>query len=249
MTQSTAGQAHAATAAAYLQNLAGIITSRTDEAAGEIAAAARLIGESIVNGGILHLFGSGHSRLVAIDTAVRASSLTCSTVIVPEDWPGRVERTEGLGEAVLRRSDIRSGEVLVVISNSGVNPLPLDVAGVAAGRGASIVGVGSAAHSKSMTSRHSSGRKLMDVSDVFLDTGVPAGDSILQPEGIPPIGPASTVAASVLVHAVLVETIGWLAAHGHEPPVRRSRNLPGGDEHNARVAAPYLDRIPELRWM
>jgi uncharacterized phosphosugar-binding protein len=89
----------------------------------------------------------------------------------------------------------------------------------------------------------------MEVVDVFLDTGVPAGDALFHPPDTPPVGPASTVAASALVHATLVEASRWLVDHGHEPPIRRSRNLPGGEEHNTAVAARYLDRLPELRWM
>jgi uncharacterized phosphosugar-binding protein len=236
-------------AADYLTELAGIISSRRTECAGQIGAAAQAIGECVAAGGIIHLFGSGHSRLVAIDAAVRAATMTNSEAICPDEWVGRVERLEGVGEIVLRRSDIRAGEVLIVISNSGLNPLPIEVARGGASRGATVIGVGSAAHSKAGTSRNSSGERLMEVVDVFLDTGVPAGDALFHPPDTAPVGPASTVAASALVHATLVEASRWLVDHGHEPPIRRSRNLPGGEEHNTAVAARYLDRLPELRWM
>jgi uncharacterized phosphosugar-binding protein len=236
-------------AADYLTELAGIISSRRTECAEQIGAAAQAIGECVAAGGIIHLFGSGHSRLVAIDAAVRAATMTSSEAICPEEWVGRVERVEGVGEIVLKRSDIRAGEVLIVISNSGLNPLPIEVARGGAARGATVIGVGSAAHSQAGTSRHSGGERLMEVVDVFLDTGVPAGDALFHPPDTPPVGPASTVAASALVHATLVEASRWLVDHGHEPPIRRSRNLPGGEEHNTAVAARYLDRLPELRWM
>jgi uncharacterized phosphosugar-binding protein len=232
-------------AADYLTELAGVIASRRTACAEPIAAAARAIGESVAAGGILHLFGSGHSRLVAVDAAVRAATMTNAEAICPDEWPGRVERLEGVGEIVLKRSDIRAGEVLVVISNSGLNPLPLEVARGGASRGAVVVGVGSAAHSLAGTSRYG---RLLEIADIFLDTGVPAGDALFHPPDTPPVGPASTVAASALVHATLVEASRWLVDHGHEPPIRRSRNLPGGAEHNTEVAARYLDRLPELRW-
>ena len=241
--------ADAPNAADYLTELAGIISSRQTECAGQIGAAAQAIGECVAVGGIIHLFGSGHSRLVAIDAAVRAATMTSSEAICPDEWVGRVERVEGIGEIVLKRSDIRAGEVLIVISNSGLNPLPIEVALGGTARGATVIGVGSAEHSKAGTSRHSSGERLMEVVDVFLDTGVPAGDALFHPPDTAPVGPASTVAASALVHAALVEASRWLVDHGHEPPIRRSRNLPGGAEHNTAVAARYLDRLPELRWM
>jgi uncharacterized phosphosugar-binding protein len=233
----------------YLQALATLIASRATACGEQIDAAARLIGESIAGGGILHLFGSGHSRLVAVDTAVRAATLTASHAVYPEEWLGRIERVEGLGDIVVKRADLRAGDVFVVISNSGLNPLTIDVAILAGQAGAKVIATGSAAHSLAGVSRHSSGKRLMDVCDVFLDTGVPAGDALFQPVDTPPVGPASTVAASALLHATLVEATRWLVDHGYEPPLRRSRNLPGGDQHNATVAARYADRIPELRWM
>jgi uncharacterized phosphosugar-binding protein len=236
-------------AADYLTELAAVVSRRATECAGQISAAAEAIGRCVAAGGILHLFGSGHSRLVAVDAAVRAGTMTNAAAICPDEWVGRVERVEGVGEIVLKRADIRAGEVLVVISNSGLNPLPIEVARGGTARGATVIGVGSAAHSRAGTSRHSSGERLMDVVDVFLDTGVPAGDALFHPADAPPLGPASTVAASALVHATLVEASRWLVDHGHEPPIRRSRNLPGGEEHNTAIAARYLDRLPELRWM
>ncbi|GHJ41911.1 sugar isomerase domain-containing protein [Streptomyces sp. TS71-3] len=236
-------------AADYLTELADIISRRGIECAEQIGAAAEAIGACVAAGGIIHLFGSGHSRLVAIDAAVRAATMTNAVAICPDEWVGRVERVEGIGEIVLKRSDIRAGEVLVVISQSGLNPLPIEVALGGIAREATVVGVGSAAHSQAGTSRHGSGARLMDIVDVFLDTGVPAGDALFHPAHTAPLGPASTVAASALVHATLVEASRWLVDHGHEPPIRRSRNLPGGAEHNTAVAARYLDRLPELRWM
>ncbi|HEY9410671.1 MAG TPA: sugar isomerase domain-containing protein [Jiangellaceae bacterium] len=233
----------------YLAAVSELVASRQPAVGERITAAAELVGRSVAEGGILHLFGSGHSRLVAIDAAARAATLTASRAVVAEEWPGQVERVEGLGEIILRRTDLGAGEVIVVISNSGLNPLPIDVAMVASARGASVVGVGSAAHSLAGESRHSSGRRLLDVSDVFLDTGVPAGDALFEPDDTPPAGPASTILAATLVHAVIVEASRWMRDHGSEPPVRRSRNLPGGDEHNAALAARYQDRIPELRWI
>ncbi|MEE6262862.1 sugar isomerase domain-containing protein [Plantactinospora sonchi] len=241
--------AEAPRAADYLTRLAEVISSRQTQCAKQIQAAARAIGECVAADGIIHLFGSGHSRLVAIDTAVRAATMTNSEAICPDEWVCEVERVEGIGEIVLKRSDIRAGEVLVVISNSGLNPLPIDVALGGKARGATVIGLGSAAHSLAGESTHSSGQRLMEVVDIFLDTGVPAGDALFHPADTPPVGPASTVAASALMHATLVEATRWLVEHGHQPPIRRSRNLPGGDEHNAAVAARYLDRLPELRWM
>lgn len=232
----------------YIAAIADLITSRRAACGEAIKTAAELVGRCVADGGIIHLFGSGHSRLVAIDTAGRAATLTASRSINSEEWPGRVERFEGLGEVILRRTDLRAEEVVVVISNSGLNPLPIDVALAASARGAKVLGIGSVEHSRAGISRHSTGQRLLDVCDVFLDTGVPAGDALFQPVDTAPVGAASTIMAATLMHAVIVEATRWMRDHDHEPPVRRSRNLPGGDEHNDALAARYQDRIPELRW-
>jgi uncharacterized phosphosugar-binding protein len=232
----------------YIVAIAELILSRREACGETIKQAAELVGRCVADGGIIHLFGSGHSRLVAIDTAGRAATLTASRSINSDEWPGRVERFEGLGEVMLRRTDLRPGEVVVVISNSGVNPLPIDVALASTAKGAKVVGIGSVAHSRAGTSRHSTGKRLLDVCDVFLDTGVPAGDALFRPSDTPPVGAGSTILAATLVHAVIVEATRWMRERNYDPPVRRSRNLPGGDEHNDALAAHYQDRIPELRW-
>jgi uncharacterized phosphosugar-binding protein len=232
----------------YLVGVADLIMSRREVCGESIKQAAELVGRCVADGGIIHLFGSGHSRLVAIDTAGRAATLTSSRSVNSEEWPGRVERFEGLGAVILRRTDLRSGEVVFVISNSGLNPLPIDVAIEAAAQGAKVVGIGSEAHSRAGTSKHSTGKRLLDVCDVFLDTGVPAGDALFQPHDTPPVGAGSTILAASLMHAVIVEATRWMRERDYDPPVRRSRNLPGGDEHNDALATRYQDRIPELRW-
>lgn len=232
----------------YLVAVADLILSRRVVCAESIARAAEFLAHCIESGGIMHLFGSGHSRLVAIDTAGRAATLTASRSIISEDWPGRVERFEGLGAVILKRTDVRPDEVVVIVSNSGVNPLPIDVALEAASRGAKVVGIGSATHSRAATSRHSSGKRLLEVCDTFLDTGVPAGDALFQPDDTPPVGAASTIVACSLMHAVIVEASRRMKDDGYAPPLRRSRNLPGGDEHNDALGRRYEDRIPELRW-
>lgn len=232
----------------YLRAVAELIMSRRAPCAPSIRNAGELVARCIEDDGIIHLFGSGHSRLVAIDTAGRAATLTASRSIISEDWPGRVERFEGLGSVILQRTDVRPGEVVIVISNSGVNPLPIDVALEAVQQGAKVVGIGSAAHSKAAATRHSSGKRLLEICDVFLDTGVPPGDALFQPQDTPPVGAASTIMACSLMHAVIVEASRRMKDAGYEPPLRRSRNLPGGDEHNDALGRKYSGRIPELRW-
>lgn len=234
-------------AEAYLRALEQLLRELRETQLPAVGEVAEAVGRCIAAGGVVHVFGSGHSHLVAEEVFVRAGTLTAVRALWPQQITDRFERVEGLGGAVLDMGDVRPGEVLFVISNSGINPLPIDVALEGRRRGAYTVGVGSRAHSLAAESRHSSGCRLCDVCDRFLDTRVPPGDALLRLPGLPyPLGPASTVAAVSLVQAVLAEAVRWLVDRGHDAPVRISRNLPGGDEHNAALAERYRGRIPEL---
>lgn len=213
----------------------------------KIKEAARWISESMVNGGILHLFGSGHSALPAKDVFIRAGSLSNVRAIAPDEDLDRFERIEGVAQALLNEYDLRSDEVIIIISNSGINPLPIEVAQIAKAKGLKTIALTSISHSKKGTSRHSDGKKLFEIVDLTIDTNVPYGDASLEAKDLPMrIGPLSTISGLILVHAIVVETIGLLLARGIEPPVRISRNTPQGDDHNDRFRKIYGDRIPEL---
>jgi len=232
---------------AYLQAVSALLAELQATQLDSLRVVGEVIGRSVAAGGIVHLFGSGHSHMAAEEVFVRAGTLTTVRAIWPEQITDKLERVEGLGPSILKMGDVRPGEVLFVISNSGINPMPVDVALEAKGRGAVTVAVTSIQHSLAVPSRHSSGRRLMDVCDYLLDTRVPAGDVLLTVPGLGyPIGPASTVGSVSLIQAAMAEAVHWLVANGHEPPVRISRNMPGGDAHNDRLGLRYRDRIPEL---
>ncbi len=223
-----------------LADVMAVEGERLREAAGWVAA-------SMVEGGILHLFGAGHSALPAKDIFVRAGSLSNVRVVPMCEELDRLERVPGVAEALLRTYDMRMGEVMVVISNSGINPLPIEVALVAKARGLRTVGITSLAHSTRSQSRHPDGHRLFDVVDLVLDTHVPYGDAGLQVEGLSaPIAPLSTLAGLMLVHALILETIAALTQRDYDPPIRISRNTSMGDAHNAQFIELYGSRIPEL---
>jgi uncharacterized phosphosugar-binding protein len=113
--------------------------------------------------------------------------------------------------------------------------------------GLHVIAVTSMAHSKSVTSRHSSGKKLYQLAEVILDTGAPAGDASMTFEGLPlKAGAVSTVLGAAIMNAVMVEAIQYMLGKGFEPPVLMSANLDGSDEHNARVIARYPSYLASL---
>jgi len=233
---------------AYLTRAASLLRLIDEQEGERIERLGERIGRSVAAGGIVHLFGSGHSHMAAEEPFVRAGTLTAVRAIWPQQVTDRFERVPGLGASILSMGDVREGEVLFVISNSGRNPLPVDVALAGSAAGAYVVGVGSSAHAQATPSRHPDGHHLLDVVDEFLDTHVPSGDALLvDVDGLPPIGPGSTLASVALVNAVFVHAAVTMRRLGHDPPVRVSRNVPGGDAANDRLAERYGDRIPELR--
>ena len=227
------------------QELVGALREREAE---HIATAAGWCADTIVAGGIVHLFGSGHSALPAREAFVRAGSLSAIRAIGLDPVIGRFERVEGTGLALLEREDVREGEVMIVISQSGINPLPIEVALEAKRRGLRTVAITSLAHSSASASRRRSGEHLFEIADLVIDTHVPLGDASISLDDTPmKVGPLSTLAGVLVINAIVAATAGRLVALGSTPPVRISRNTPQGDAHNRAFAERYGDRIPELR--
>jgi uncharacterized phosphosugar-binding protein len=236
----SAGNLYFETAGSLLQEIAA-------QEMGKIAQVGRVAARSIIDGGIFHLFGVGHSAIPVHELYIRAGSLTNARPVSLERILDLFEQVNNVGTTLMRNFDGRPGEVLIVISNSGVNPLPLEVALEGKKRKLFTVGISSFAHSRAVQPKHPSGLRLMDIVDVAIDTHVPVGDAGLEIQGIPgKVCPLSNMAGIAIVHAIAAETMEQIVALGGTPPVRISRNVPGGVEHNRKYVEQYGDRIPEL---
>ncbi|MFM9607945.1 SIS domain-containing protein [Streptomyces niveiscabiei] len=224
------------------------------EEAGAIEAAGELLADTVVAGGRLFAFGAGHSSLAAQDLVYRAGGLAVMNLLSvpglvgvdvrPATLGSALERVDGLAQVVLETSPLRAGDALIVVSLSGRNPLPVEMALHARARGVKVIGVTSLAYARETSSRHSSGTFLKDHCDLVLDSKIPVGDAELTLADVPaPFAPASTAVTSALLQAVAATTAAALAARGVEPPLLRSGNVDGGHEWNARVLEEYGDRI------
>ncbi|WP_189876358.1 SIS domain-containing protein [Streptomyces bluensis] len=228
-----------------------------DEEAEAITAAGTLIADTVADGGRLFAFGAGHSSLAAQDMVYRAGGLALMNLLAvpgavgveaPATLGSALERVGGLATAVLDTSPLRSGDLLVIISLSGRNALPVEMAAHARELGVRVIGVTSVAYASQTTSRHASGTYLKDHCDVVLDSKIPVGDAELTTENIEaPFAPASTVVTTALLQAVMATAAGTLADRGTEPPLLRSGNVDGGHEWNDRIMREYGDRIFYLR--
>lgn len=232
----------------------GLLERVRDEEAEAITAAGTLIADTVAAEGRLFAFGAGHSSLAAQDVVYRAGGLALMNLlavpgavgvdVMPATLGSALERVDGLATAVLDTSPARAGDVLVIISLSGRNALPVEMALHARELGLKVIGVTSVAYGSETKSRHSSGTYLKDHCDVVLDSKIAVGDAELTLDTVPaPFAPASTVVTSALLQAVMATAAGTLADRGIEPPLLRSGNVDGGHDWNGRVFEEYADRI------
>ncbi|MEU3333612.1 SIS domain-containing protein [Streptomyces sp. NPDC002144] len=225
-----------------------------DEEAEAVTAAGTLLADTVADGGRLFAFGAGHSSLPAQDVVYRAGGLALMNLlavpgvvgvdVMPATLGSALERVDGLASAVLDTSPLRAGDALVIISLSGRNALPVEMAMKARALGVKVIGLTSVAYTTETRSRHASGTYLKDHCDIVLDSKIAIGDATLTLDTVPaPFAPASTVVTSAIMQAVMATAAGRLAERGIEPPLLRSGNVDGGHDWNGRVMTEYADRI------
>ena len=252
--QSGEPQSASTLAGRFFDAAIGLLQRVRDEDADEIAAAGTLIADTVASGGRLFAFGAGHSSLAAQDLVYRAGGLALMNLlavpgvvgvdVMPATLGSALERVDGLAGVVLDSSPLRAGDALIVISLSGRNALPVEMADHARALGAKVIGVTSVAYATETKSRHASGTYLKDHCDLVLDSKIAVGDAELTLDSIPaPFAPASTVVTTALLQAVMATAAGTLADRGIEPPLLRSGNVDGGHEWNDHVLREYADRI------
>lgn len=219
---------------------------------GAIEHAARIVADAVAGDGILYTFGTGHSHVVAEDVAYRAGGLAPVDAILEASLTGHekvrqsefMERVEGMARVIFGYYGVSSRDALVVISNSGRNAAPIEMAELAKEHGVPVVAITSLAHSQGTASRHSSGKKLYQLADVVIDNLCPKGDAMVSLKGLPvPVGAGSGVAGMFILHTIIVQAIQDLQERGLKPPVFMSGNLDGADEFNKALLERYRGRV------
>ena len=244
-------------ASTYLDATIDLLRRLRDEEGDALGEAARTIADAIGDGRQVFAFGCTHSALPVQDIVYRAGGLMLvnpllgpgitSLDVRPTTLTSAMEKLEGYAEALLDASPLTAGDVLIVVSVSGRNAVPIEMAQLARERGATVIGVTSRTYSGAVTSRHPSGLKMADFAHIVLDNKVDTGDAVLEHEGVPQrFCPASGVTSTALLHALVAATIERLVQAGITPPVFLAANVDGGAEYNARLLAEYGDRIHYL---
>jgi uncharacterized phosphosugar-binding protein len=241
--------------ARYL-DVARALLDRVAEQDAELDRAADLCADAIGEGGLVHLFGSGHSRIAVEEMFPRYGSypgfhpivelsMTFHTQVVGANGQRQamfIERVEGLGEVVLRNFDLRPPDAMMVFSASGLGAVPIEVARGARKRGLAVIAVTSLAATEAGESTHSTGSRLRDHADVVLDLCTPPADALVALEGLDtPVGPGSTIAAVALANEVKVRTAARLVERGSLPPVLTSASVVGAEESRRLFDAAYAE--------
>lgn len=207
-----------------------------------VEAAADICADSIANGGLVFLFGAGHSRMMCEEMTPRQGAFvgfyalvelalsTHSSIVGTNGLRGPLylEKYEGYAEEILKGFRFGPHDAFIVISTSGIRPIIVEMALGAKERGMKVIGVCSRPHCEQSTPAHSSGKKLIDVADVILDNHCPPGDCVVELEGLEwRTGPTSTVTGGMLMNMLRCETAERLLAKGHKPELLPSHQFVG----------------------
>ncbi|MTI47123.1 SIS domain-containing protein [Sporosalibacterium faouarense] len=209
----------------------------------------------IDRGGILYTFGTGHSHLLAEEIYARAGGLfQVKAILEPElmlhQIHGKstlIERLSGYADIILEINEVRKGDAIIIISNSGRNSVPIELAIKAKEKGLLVIALTNLKHSKSVDSRNKSGKRLFEVADFVLDNcGVP-GDAILKVKNKHfKIAPTSTIAGAVILQGLVAGIVDKIHGEGKEVPVMVSANLDNSDQYNEKQLEKLLEKHPEL---
>ncbi|WP_417433594.1 SIS domain-containing protein [Hoeflea sp.] len=235
----------------YFDNLIARLTALKSDISEQMAAAAAAVAAAARADNRVYIFGTGHSHVMAEEMHYRAGGLAITVPILAAPImlhegaiAGTVyERTEGIVGPIMDRYDIRPGDVLFVISNSGVNAAPLEAARIGRERGCTVICITSVAYS---TATANGRERLADLSDIVLDNGTPPGDAVMSVPGSElKAGPMSTAIGATILNAIFVDVAARLAADG-DAPIYLSANMPGAKEINRKLVERFRPRNPHL---
>jgi uncharacterized phosphosugar-binding protein len=238
----------------YRDRITEVLNRIWDTQTANIEKVSAAMADSIARGGLVHLFGSGHSVLPVQDMFPRYGAypgfrplmdmrLMWTNVIGSGGAKGLLwlERREGYASVIFENEPIRSGDVMLVFSHGGLNAAGIEVLMEARKRGLATVAITSLDNYRKRDATHSSGKKLADVADYVIDNCMPAEDALVSIKGWKaPVAAGSTVSTVTIAMAIIAQVASDLAAKGHNPPVFVSPNVQGiPRDNNDRVYEAY----------
>jgi uncharacterized phosphosugar-binding protein len=231
----------------------------------QILEVAKIFADSILAGRMVHVFGSGHSRIMVEEMWPRYGSfpgfnpivelsLTFHNLVVGANGQRQamfLENVTGLAEQIIRNFDVNEQDSALIISSSGCNVVPIEMAEIFKLKGLKVVGLNTKLHSEASTSKRKDGKKLQDFCDIVLDSGAPLGDAMIKIENLEtPVAPGSTVGSCMLINSIKAEVANFLTQAGRPPKVLTAGAVVGAekaaelfqsayDEHAHRISKMY----------
>ena len=229
-----------------------------------IERAAELCTQTIAGDGLVHLFGTGHSRIFVEEMFPRHGSfpgfhpivelsLTYHNLVVGSNGQRQamfLEHVEGFGNVIMRNFVFAQPDCFILFSNSGINEVVIDVALEAKRQNLPVIAVVSVDHCTSSKALHSTGKKLTDIADIVIDNCTPAGDALVRVDGLEdPVGPGSTIGAAAVTNALKCLIAEKLTALGKPPIVLTSSFFIGSEASKKRFDEcydDYRDRVQKV---
>lgn len=239
---------------AYLDELIRILEEIKQQEQQSIETTVQLMTDAILEKRSIYVFGCSHAAMLAEELYYRAGGLMLinpifsepiSVYASPISLTSKMENLEGYGTILANKVPIKKDDLVIVHSVSGRNAVCMDFAIEAKKKGAIIVCLTSMQYATAVTSRHSSGKMLHEVSDVIIDNHGELGDSCIKLPGLDQkVGATSTVSGIAIFNEIVVQVTERLMQNGiEEPPIFYSANLDGGTEKNLRIREKYADSI------
>jgi len=240
---------------AYLDEVQRQLEKARSHALGAVAYAAEIISTAIAEGRVLYAFGPSHAGLVVQDLFYRAGGLLPVEPILPaglmlNERPvtrtTHLERLPGYGELLLRDTRLAEGDILLLVSVSGRNPVVVEMASGAKARGAQVIALTSLTYSQAVLPRNGA-KRLFEVADLVIDLPGCQGDAAIELPGLTQrVGPTSTTVGSAILNGMVVEISARLLDKGIAPPVLVSGNQDHGDESNEALFESYRTQLSYL---
>ena len=237
----------------YFENVISILNEVSEMP--EIKKCGELFAETLKNNNNIYLFGTGHSHMLAEEMFYRAGGLVnirpiLETSLMLHESAAKsteIERLSGYAEIIFNHYGIKSGDTIVLISNSGRNSVCVDMAFLCREKGVNVVALTSVTHSMAGESRHASGKRLCQIADIVIDNHGCHGDACISVDEIGrKVSPTSTVIGAAVLNAIEAECVDCLVRQGIMPEVYSSSNVDGGDEINEAYVKKYSGVIRHL---
>ena len=245
----------------FLDAASSLLTRIEETQTDALTAASQLCADAIARGRLVHLFGSGHSRIPAEEMFPRYGSypgfnpivelsMTFHTQVVGSNGQRQamfIERVEGLAEAILANFVLEPPDVMIVFSVGGLSAVPLEMAQGARHRGLPVIAVTSVEQSLAGSPSHSSGTRLLDHADVVVDLCTPVGDALVTVDGLEtPVAPGSSIAAVAIANEIKAQTAALLVERDALPPVLTSAALVGAERSRQLFDAAYAEHARRI---